>query len=162
MGLTERGKWTNNYFDERGKIIIKSLTETGRLVFGITGTPVNPTNPPVVTIWTVDRHKISNQLGIDRTVVTFQFDTDVSSWSVNVMGADQGTGIIADSGGAVTAGTIITATIDYSELYQEGYNKVNIYGQNGAGWTPFESDPNAPTSTRVLQLNFITDYIYTT
>jgi hypothetical protein len=36
-----------------------------------------------------------------------------------------------------TAGTNITAIIDYSKLYQEGDNRINIYGKNSSGWTPY-------------------------
>ncbi|QJT70413.1 hypothetical protein [Microcystis phage MaeS] len=44
-----------------------------------------------------------------------------------------------ESGGAVVAGAEITAQIDWTELYQEGDNRVNIYGQNTDGiWTPYE------------------------
>jgi hypothetical protein len=143
MPITERGRWTSSILDERGRRIFNGLTETGQLVFNITGVPANPTSTPSVTVISVDHVKISNKSGIDRAIVTFKFDTDVTSWSVNVMGTSQTTGTIAESGGAVMSGIGITATIDYSELYQEGGNRVNIYGQNSLGWTPYEQDPSA-------------------
>jgi hypothetical protein len=98
-----------------------------------------PTIPPLGTVVTVSRAKISDETGADRALVTFTFDQDITQWEVRVLGAGNGTGTLADSGGVVTQGTQITAEIDFTELYQEGTNKVNIYGKNSAGlWTPYE------------------------
>jgi hypothetical protein len=137
MAFTEKGRWANSKIDERGKIIINSLTENGKFVFDITGVPANPSNPPVVTIISVDHYRISKQSGIDHSVLVFSFDTDVTSWTVNVLGTDPTSGTVVLNGGAVSAGTNITVTIPWNDMYQEGDNRVNLYGQNGAGWTPY-------------------------
>lgn len=94
-------------------------------------------SPPVVTIISVDHYKISNQSGIDHSDLVFSFDTDVTSWTVNVLGTDPTSGTVVANGGAVTAGTNISVTIPWNDMYQEGDNRINLYGQNGAGWTPY-------------------------
>lgn len=94
---------------------------------------------PVVSIVSVSHYKISGQTGINQCHITFTFNTDITQWSVNVMGVDYATGTVADSGGAITAGIQITAIVDNLELYQEGDNRINIYGRNIAGWTPYNS-----------------------
>ena len=94
-------------------------------------------NPAVVS---VSKTKISDETDANLVEIRFTFDTDVTQWTVNVMGVDQTTGAIADSGGAVSAGVEITALIDWTELYQEGQNRVNIYGQNINGWTPYDEN----------------------
>jgi hypothetical protein len=95
--------------------------------------------PPTVTIISVSHNKISGQEGINSSIITFKFDVDVSEWRVNVIGSSWDTGLLADSGGGiVTAGTEITAIVDWTELYQEGANRINIYGKNASGWTAYE------------------------
>jgi hypothetical protein len=100
-------------------------------------TQAQPSSTPVVSIISITKTKISDEVGMNQSVVTFTFDTNVTAWTVNVLGSSYNTGTVADSGGSVTAGTQITATIDWTELYQEGNNRVNIYGQNASGWTPY-------------------------
>jgi hypothetical protein len=96
-----------------------------------------PQEAPKPTVLNISRNTISDEPNMDRATVTFTFDQDVTEWKVNVLGSSHDTGTIADSGGAVTQGTEITAEIDYTELYQEGQNRINIYGKNGE-WTPYE------------------------
>lgn len=93
---------------------------------------------PIVTVLNQDRFTISQTFDI--AIVKFKFDTDVDEWTVRCTGTSPDTGILCDSGGSVTAGTEILATIDYTELYQEGQNRINIYGKNSNGeWTPYDS-----------------------
>lgn len=96
-----------------------------------------PTTPPTVTIVSVDHYKISNQSGINQSDLIFRFDTDVISWTVNVIGTSPTTGTIVASGGSVVSGTNISVIIPYNDMYQEGSNQINIYGQNTIGWTPY-------------------------
>lgn len=103
------------------------------------GTTPEPSLPPGVTIVSVDMEVLSDEATKDRAVVKFTFDSDVTAWEVRVLGSGQGTGTLADSGGAVLANTEIQAVIDWTELYQEGDNRINIYGQSAAGWTPFQT-----------------------
>jgi hypothetical protein len=88
---------------------------------------------PIVTIVSVDRVKVSDEVGMNKANVVFTFDQNITQWTVNVMGVSYDTGTIADSGNSVTAGTQITAEIDFTELYSEGDNQVNIYGRNSSG-----------------------------
>lgn len=100
------------------------------------GLPQSPiSSPPKPTITLVSKSKISDEPNMDRSYITFKFNEDVTQWTVNVLGVSHDTGFVADSGGAVTANTEITAEIDWTELQQEGQNKVSIYGKNNAGWT---------------------------
>lgn len=94
---------------------------------------------PAPLIIDCTRIKISKKNTVDRSIVTFKFDTDVNEWTVRVSGVSYDTGILADSGGKLAAGVNVTAEIDWSELYQEGQNKVNIYGKSKDGhWTQYQ------------------------
>lgn len=105
---------------------------------GLPQTPVS--SPPKVTVVSASKQKISDEPNMDRSIVTFKFDKDVTQWTVNVLGASHDTGFVADSGGTVIAGTEIVAEIDWTELQQEGQNKVNIYGKDSDGnWTPYST-----------------------
>lgn len=84
---------------------------------------------PIATVISSTRTKISKQTGAEKSLVTFKFDKDVQAYKVMVGGSDYQTGILADSGGAVTANTEIVAEIDHTELTIEGLNRVTIYGQ---------------------------------
>lgn len=130
------------------KVYNKALTElevtqnynTG-IEIGLDGGGEPPIqNPPVPTITHQSRSRLSRVTSIDRSIVKFTFDQDVAEWRVRTMGTDHETGILADSGGAVNSGTEISAEVDYAELYQEGQNRVNIYGKNASGdWTPYSN-----------------------
>lgn len=105
----------------------------------INSTTTNPTPlAPSVNIVSVDKYKISAVSGANLSHIVFTFDRDVTQWECRVGGTGQGTGFLADSGGAVTVGNQITATIDRTELSSEGQNKVNIYGLNDVGWTQYQ------------------------
>ncbi len=95
---------------------------------------------PEVSINNVTRDIISNQPGMDTSIVSFSFDQEITQWTVNVGGNSPETGIIANYGGETPKGTQITAEIDWTKLPQEGENRVNIYGQNPQGaWTSYDS-----------------------
>jgi hypothetical protein len=105
-------------------------------------TVAEPTLAPAVTIVNISAptadNTLSDETNMDRATITFKFDQDVTEWRVRTVGTDPETGILADSGGAVSAGTEITAEVDWTELYGEGQNRVNIYGKNASGqWTPY-------------------------
>jgi hypothetical protein len=114
--------------------------------------PISPDDDkaPTPEILSLSRNKISDEPTMDKAVLRFMFDIDVSQWSVNVNGASPTTGVVADLGGAVAKGTLITAEIDWTELQQEGQNRVNIYGKSLGGiWTPYEGETQPPTPTIV-------------
>ena len=149
-GLTNDTKSTIDNTYTSGNLMIKSTFNIGKEMFNHQYvidylTYEDPSAPPVlnypvVTISDTSRNKISDESGSDTSEITFSFNVDVQAWEVRVMGSGNGTGTLADSGGSVTAGQDINAIIDWTELYQEGDNKVNIYGQDLNGnWTPYES-----------------------
>jgi hypothetical protein len=94
---------------------------------------------PIVTIVSVSVTKISDETGKNACNVTFSFDQDIVEYTVNVLGTSHDSGTVADSAVSnVTANTEITAEIDYTELYQEGNDQVNIYGKNASGtWSSY-------------------------
>lgn len=97
-----------------------------------------PENPPNVTILSVSEEKISNQPNKNVSIIEFMFDKPVLEWRVNVFGSSWDTGFLADSGGASQANEPLFAEIDWTELQQEGKNKINIYGKDFNGnWTPY-------------------------
>lgn len=94
---------------------------------------------PTVAIVGVDRFKISDETGMNEAKIRFSFDKDVTEWRVRVVGVDPFTGIFADAGGEAVANTEIEAIISWDELYQEGNNRINIYGRSVEGvWTSYE------------------------
>lgn len=117
---------------------------------------------PIVNIISVSRDKVSDEDGADKVYITFNFDVDTLEFTVNVNGISYDTGIVAHRGGAksiadlasmtvgelaqntvqsiaiVVAGYNIVAEIDWTELYQEGQNRINIYGKSADGiWTEY-------------------------
>lgn len=118
---------------------------------------------PLVNIKNISTTKISDEAGKDKALVTFTFDQPVQAFTVNVLGTAWETGTVAESEyknvsniqtltinelsaysvqeiRQIDANVDITAEIDHTELYQEGDNRVNIYGKGLDGsWTPYES-----------------------
>lgn len=116
---------------------------------------------PNPTIKNISRTKISDESGMQKSNVTFSFDVPVQAYTVNVIGVSWDTGMVADKGSRfisdiksqkvsdVKLKTVadirkiqgdIIAEIDWTELYQEGNNRVNIYGKDLNGsWTPYEN-----------------------
>lgn len=92
---------------------------------------------PSATIISQSRNKISNITAVNSSIVKFKFDQDVTEWRVRTGGNSQDTGILADSGEIVKEGTEIQAEVDWTELSIEGANRINIYGKNNSGWTPY-------------------------
>lgn len=117
--------------------------------------------PPKVTIHSISKAKISDESDVDRSLVNFSFDTPVNEFTVNVLGVSHSTGNVAEHGiknistianrtvqelsnltvseiREYKANTEIQAEIDWTELYQEGSNQVNIYGKSLDGqWTAY-------------------------
>jgi hypothetical protein len=116
---------------------------------------------PVVTITDVSTYKVSDKEGKDTCLATFEFDKAIQEYTVNVLGTSHETGTVADREGKLVsdmddllvtalddmtveearqfnAEVPITADIDNTELYQEGDNRVNVYGKDLDGnWTPY-------------------------
>lgn len=97
-----------------------------------------PSKTPVFQLISTSSPKISDEPTKNISTVKFKFDMDVTSWKVNVLGVSPDTGILIDSGNTVLKDTEITIQIDWTELQQEGVNRINIYGYNGVFWTPYD------------------------
>lgn len=124
--------------------LVKTVDKTGNQSAGLSITSSTKTEqvigendpPPSVTIISISRNKLSDEPSMNVSTVSFRFNMAVSAWTVNVNGSSWDSGRVADSGGTVSAETAITAQIDWTELYQEGQNRINIYGKNTSGiWT---------------------------
>lgn len=105
--------------------------------------------PPVVTIVSISKSKISKIVGMEKTIIKFKFDIDVVDWVVRVSGTSSSTGIYADGSDGnwevIPANTVLTATVDWTECYREGDNRVNIYGQGiDAAWTFYDYSLGMP------------------
>lgn len=116
---------------------------------------------PIVNIKSVTKTKISDETGMDRTIIKFSFDIDTQEWRVNVNGTSYDTGIVVESDnksvlslsqrkvGNVATETVksislfvadyeIAVEIDFTELYSEGSNRINFYGKSIEGtWTNY-------------------------
>lgn len=98
----------------------------------------NQTNHPVITKLVVDKEKISDEETMNQSIITVQFDKDVSEYVARLNGSDYSTGALVHQGGAVSANTDAQAIIDWDELSSEGANRINIYGKGENGqWTPY-------------------------
>ena len=116
---------------------------------------------PIVTSISLDNTKISAVTGKNSATLSFKFDIPVVEYSIDVTGTSHSSGILAGSGAKnvgsqktmtvaqaklltvaqfreYTADTIITDTIDNTELYAEGTNRVNVYGKSVDGtWSTY-------------------------
>ena len=124
---------------------------------------------PIVTSISIDKPIISDEVGFDKGIITFTFDQDVTAYSVRCNGVSFDTGIYVEeylsqdltvlslskqTVGELSQSTInsmdfgntifpksapITAEVDYTELYQEGENRINIYGKSTDGiWSNYD------------------------
>lgn len=135
MALTERGHWANNAITDRGKRAIATiLFETGYFIF-----PYSDTSPPLITINSVSRYKISDEAGFNQCILKFQCSEAIQAWEVRQNGLGVGQGTLLENGGSVAANTEITAYIDWNEISGgDGQKEINIYAQDNAGnWTPY-------------------------
>jgi hypothetical protein len=118
---------------------------------------------PYVTIVDLSRVKISDEDGFDIANLTFSFDIRVVEYVVRCNGTDAFTGIKCGSANkyvithsektivemanetvidvsSFPANTNFTVEIDYTELYSEGENRLNVYGLGADAdrdWTPY-------------------------
>lgn len=117
---------------------------------------------PLVSSLTATKSKISDEIGMNQSTLTFTFDQDIVEYSVNLDGSAPVNGIVLDSAvknvgtlasqtvGAIasqtvlvtlvltSAGTGIDSIIYHTDLTTEGLNRINVYGKNTNGeWTPY-------------------------
>lgn len=118
---------------------------------------------PNVNIHSISNTKISDEQDYDKSVITFSFDVPVVEFTVNVLGTSYSSGKVAEKGSktvdemmkysvdemlsftvdssmSFSSGEELSAEVDWTELYQEGDNRVNIYGRSlNNEWTLYES-----------------------
>jgi hypothetical protein len=92
---------------------------------------------PTVTSLVANKTKISDEPNVNQSIITVQFDSDVTQYVARLNGSDYNTGTLVHTGGAVAANTNASIIIDWNELSTEGQNRINIYGQNANGWTAY-------------------------
>ena len=137
VGLVTLGvrKYNTSYFDPfkgyiySAKIYNRVLTPEEITQNYNNGISVGLANKPIPNIISLSKPSISKISGMDKSIITFNFDKDIKAYKVMIGGVDYSTGFLADSGGAKTAGTNITGEIDWTELPGEGQARINIYGQ---------------------------------
>jgi len=119
----------------------KQNTSVGVSNVGLNSDPPPQSNPPLVTIISVDNLKISKILGFDISTVKFKFDKDVTEWRINLQGSSYDTGVtLYSSASPVSANNEILGLVYGTNLFSEGENRVNIYGKDSSGnWTPYNS-----------------------
>lgn len=93
---------------------------------------------PIITLQSNSLFKISHQIGKTSSVVVFRSDVDLLAWEARAGGTSNGLGVLVGSGGSATANTDITFSVDDIELLSgDGVYRINVYGQNAIGWTPY-------------------------
>lgn len=109
------------------------------------------TTPPVVTIDSQDRVKISGQGGVNATNLTFTVNEDHSGYQVRLVSSESATinqGTLVESGGAGTAGVQRAITITDAELIAaggvEGSNLLKIFVIDMAGNPSQQVAPTPP------------------
>lgn len=145
------GYWnTNNFFTmgnnnyivtiQHVKYYIKALSQEEVTTNYLNGTNIGLGSSnafPIVSIINTSKTTISGEAEMNQSIITIQFSTDVTQYVARVNGVDQNTGMLIHSGGAVSANTDAQIIVDWNELLSEGLNRINIYGQNADGWTPY-------------------------
>lgn len=113
-----------------------------------------PTKTPSIEILSVSRYKISSNPPVDESHIKVKFDTNVEEWTANILGVSHDTGTVAVNGGAVNSGDEIDIVIDWTKL-QEGVNRINIYGRNALGWTPYNEEDyvDIPVTFSYIDMN---------
>lgn len=95
--------------------------------------------PPIISVISISKIRISNKVGYTRCIVTFKANEDLAAWELRAGGEGAGQGTLVESGGSLSAGTTVEAYIDYNELPYEAEWRINIYAKDLAGnWTPYD------------------------
>jgi len=103
---------------------------------GLSDTPVS--NPPTVTLIQINKQKISDETDNNQSIITVQFDKNVTEYVARLNGTDYSTGILVHQGGEIPANTNAQVIIDWNELTTEGQSRINVYGKSVEGlWTPY-------------------------
>lgn len=112
---------------------------------------------PLITITSISKTKISDEVGYDRCVVRFAADQKIKDFIAKADGTDHTNGITVEKSMAVYPSEILYPSvtlypvdynldedeqeilIDNEELGIDGLYRINIYAMNEAGeWTAYE------------------------
>lgn len=93
---------------------------------------------PKITITSIDKSKISDEIGHDECLCTFTSDVDLTEWEVRATfgnaATGHGTGLLVESGLNLSANTEATVSILDEELTDgDGQYVINIYGKSADG-----------------------------
>lgn len=96
--------------------------------------------PPIITIISYTKDKISDEEGMTTSYVTFQSNQDLIEWEARADGIGQGTGDLVGQGYNVSANTDVTFDVHYTELTSgDKIYRINVYGKNAKGvWSSYE------------------------
>ena len=136
---------------------------------------------PIITSINVDKPILSDEEGFNIGSVNFTFDQDTVAYSVKCLGTSYNTGTNVEEGdksistqatnytvaeantisvkefAVFPAETLISAELIYTELYQEGANRINVYGKSIDGiWSTYNQ---APQKTELF-VRYIRSNIY--
>ena len=98
-------------------------------------------DPPIITVRTPSRSRISDESGYDQCRCDFTSDKDLSQWEARATKAGvtpaRGVGLLVESGGALSAGAAATVIVDDEELTGgEGEYTITVYGcSTGGVWS---------------------------
>lgn len=114
---------------------------------------------PTINILSIDKRKISDEVGADVSTITFDCDQSIIGWEARAGGSFAGSGLLVGKGGQLfpaadlypnenlypsdyqaAAGADITFDVENEELQQDNIYRINIYavGQAGGEWTPYQ------------------------
>lgn len=127
MNVTVQGKSSFSY----GSLSISNI------VYSITYSYEEKANPPVITIQSQDRSKISSVSGYDRCTVAFTADQALSYWearaTIQGVTPTHGVGLLVESG-TLNSGETGYVYVDDEELTNGDIEYiVTIFGQNSDG-----------------------------
>lgn len=89
--------------------------------------------PPVITVGTQDKTRISDEAGHDACICTFTADQDLSAWEARAtrdgVTPARGVGLLVESGGSLAAGEAGTVSVLDEELTGgDGLYTITVYG----------------------------------
>lgn len=89
--------------------------------------------PPVITVGTPDKTRISDEAGHDACICTFTADQDLSAWEARAtrdgVTPARGVGLLVESGGSLAAGEAGTVSVMDEELTGgDGLYTITVYG----------------------------------
>jgi hypothetical protein len=119
----------------------KRVSPTYETAYSPVVTVVYGSSPPSINIASYTKSKISDEVGMTRSTVTFQSNQDLVEWEARADGNGHGVGLLVGSGASASASTNVSFDVDYNELTlgDKSY-RINVYGKNAEGtWNNYGS-----------------------